>query len=112
MIRAPGDFHAGEMFAIPFPITTENDDAFAGVIARAPQPIALVITDRFGQTIFLAEEIDRASLAVAVGENRRLCALVGRKRFINAADFAGHLFPAKFIGEMLGQRPVLLVLGF
>src|ERR1051326_3125668 len=112
MIGSTDDFYSGKMFAVAFSVAPENDDAFAGVIARTPKPITLMTADRFRQTVLLSEKIDRASLAVAVGEDRGLCPLFGRKRVVNLAHFARHVLPAEFIGEMLGQRTVLLVLGF
>src|SRR3954469_11947 len=98
------------MLAVPFPVAAQDDHAFASVIARTPEPVALVIADRFRQSVLLAEEIDRTRLAVAVGEDRGLDALLGRQRVVDAADFARHFLPAEFIREMLGQRTSQLVL--
>src|SRR5438876_76459 len=103
MIGLADGFHAGETFAVAGAVAAENDDAFAGVIARTPKPIVLVIADRLRQPIFPAEEIDRARLAVTVGEDRRLRALFRRKRVINSDDFPRHFLPAELIGEMLRQ---------
>src|SRR5947208_12519498 len=109
MIGAAHCFYRREMLPVTFAVAPKNDHAFAGVIARSPEPVALVIADRFRQPVLLPEEIDRPSLAVAVREDCRLRALLGRKRVVNLADFAGHLFPAEFVGEMLRQRARRLV---
>src|SRR5438105_14988224 len=111
MIGAADCFHGREMFAVSSPVASENDHAFAGVIARTPKPIALMVADRFGQAVLLAKEIDRAGLAITVGEDRGLRALVGRKRVVDAPNFARHFLPAEFIGEMLRQGTSRLVLG-
>src|SRR5437588_1400984 len=112
MIGAADCFHGREMFAVSSPVASENDYAFAGVIARTPEPVALMVADRFGQAVLLAKEIDRAGLAITVGEDCRLRALLGGKRVVNPADFARHFLPAEFIGEMLRQRSGGLVLRF
>src|SRR5205085_6780812 len=112
MIGAADCFHGREMFAVSSPVASENDHAFAGVIARTPKPIALMVADRFGQAVPLAKEIDRAGLAITISEDRDLRALVGRKRVVNPADFARHFLPAEFIREMLRQRSGRLVLRF
>src|SRR5438105_2994998 len=112
MIGAADGFHAREMFAVSSPVAAENDHAFAGVIARTPKPIALMVADRFGQAVLLAKEIDRAGLAITISEDRRLRALLRRKRVVNPADFARHFLPAEFIREMLRQRSGRLVLRF
>src|SRR6266446_99242 len=103
MIGVPDDFHAAEMLAIAGAVAAKHDHALAGVIARAPKPVALMIANRFRQPVLRAEEIDRASLAVTVREDCSPRALLGRKRVVNAADFARHFLPAEFIGEMLRQ---------
>src|SRR5438067_3458161 len=110
MIGLADGFHAGETFAVTSAIAAENDDAFAGVVTRAPKPIVLVIANRLRQPVFLAEEIDRAGLAVIVRKDRGLRALLGRKRVVNPSNFARHFFPAEFIGEMLRQRTGRLIL--
>src|SRR5205085_11994631 len=112
MIGAADRFHGREMFAVSSPVASENDHAFAGVIARTPKPIALMVADCFGQAVLLSKEIDRAGLAVAIREDCRLGALLGRERVVNPADFASHFLPAEFIGEMLRQRSGRLVLRF
>src|ERR1700754_1551725 len=112
MIGPPLRLDAGEVLAIPFPVAPENDHAFPGVIARTPKPVVLMTADHFRQSVFRAEKIDRAGLAVTVGEDRRLGALLGRKRVVNLAHFPRHLLPAEFVREMLGQGTVRLVLRF
>src|ERR1700736_777543 len=72
-------FHAREMFPVAGPVAAEHDHVPAIVIPRAPQPIALMIADRFRQTKARAEEIDRTSLAVTVGKDRGLGARIRRK---------------------------------
>src|SRR5947208_14438349 len=99
MSGAADCFHAREMFAVPGAVTAQNDDAFARVTAWAPEPVALMVADRFRQSVFLAEEIDRAGLTVTIREDRRPRALLRRKRVINASDLAGHFLPAEFVGE-------------
>src|SRR5437764_2944780 len=112
MIGTTDCFHGREMFAISSPVASENDHAFAGVIARTPKPIALMVADRFGQAVLLAKEIDRAGLAVTISEDRSFRALLGREHVIHRADFARHFLPAEFIREMLRQRSGRLVLRF
>src|SRR5207302_4391069 len=112
MIGAADYFHGREMFAVSSPVAAENDHAFAGVIARTPKPMSVMVADRFGQAVLLAKEINRAGLAITVGEDRGLRALVGRERVVNPADFARHFLPAEFIREMLRQRSGRLVLRF
>src|SRR5207237_5653305 len=105
-------FHAREMFPVPGAVTAQNDDAFTRVIAWAPEPVALMAADRFRQPVLLPEKIDRAGLTVAVREDRRLRALLRRKRVINASDLPGHFLPAEFVGEMLRQGAGRLVFCF
>src|SRR5437868_834722 len=112
MIGAACHLHASKVFAVACAVAAEDDDALAGVIARSPKPIALMIADRFRKSVLLPEEIDRAGLAVTICENRRDRALLRRKFVVNSPDFAGHVFPAELIGEMLRQRAGRLVLGF
>src|SRR5438270_12957500 len=112
MIGAADCFHGREMFAVASPVASENNHAFAGIIARTPKPIALMVADRFGQAVLLAKKIDRAGLAITISEDRRLRALLRRKRVVNPAELARHFLPAEFIGEMLRQWSGRLVLRF
>src|SRR3954447_5620200 len=112
MIRSPDWFHRLKMFAVTGTVAAEDDHAFAGIIARTPKPVALVIADRFRQTVLLPEKIDRARLAVIIREDRGLRALFGWKRVVNFADFPHHFLPAEFVGKMLRQRTGRLILGF
>ena len=73
------DFDALKMFAIAGPIATENDYDASIIIPRAPQPVALMIANRFRQTKPRTEEIDRARFTVIVRENRGVFLFLGRK---------------------------------
>src|SRR5690349_15096746 len=94
-------FDAPEMLAIAASIAPQNNHDATIVIAWTPQPIALMIADRFRQSEPGTEEIDRTGFAIVVRENRGRGLFVGRKRIVNARGFFGHLAPAKFIGEIL-----------
>ena len=59
-----------EVLAIARAVAAKHDHAFAGVVARPPKPVALMIADRFRQPIFFPEEIDRARLAGRWGSRR------------------------------------------
>src|SRR5256885_15431562 len=104
MVGPVDGFDASEVFPVAGPVAPENDDAFTGVIARAPLPIAWMTADRFRQPVLLAEQIDRACLSVVVREDRCPRALFGRKRIVNFADSTRHFLPTELVGEMLGQR--------
>src|ERR1700674_599068 len=110
VIAAARHFHAGEVLAVAAAVAAEDDDALTGVIPRPPKPITLMGADRFRKSVLLAEEIDRAGLAVTVRENCRHGALFERKFIVNPRDFTSHLFPAKFVGKMLRQWTGGLVL--
>src|ERR1700730_1271329 len=69
MLGAPNNFHAREMFAIASAVTAQDNDSAAVIIARPPQPVALMIANRLGQTQARSEKIDRAGLAVTIGED-------------------------------------------
>ena len=71
MFRAPDRFDAAKMFAVACSVAAENDHDAAIVIARTPEPVALMIANRFRQTEPRPKEIDRARLTVAVRENCR-----------------------------------------
>src|SRR5947209_4633405 len=47
MIGASRGFNTCELLTLAATVATENDDALAGIIARAPKPVTLVIADRF-----------------------------------------------------------------
>src|SRR5947209_4401318 len=100
MFDPPDRFDAPEVFAVASPVASEHDHETAVVIARAPKPVALMITDRFRQTEVGPEEIDRTRFAIVVGENRGARALLRRKRIVNPRSFRGHLPPAEFISKI------------
>src|SRR4029077_1128900 len=112
MLDMTSDFDTLEMFAVTAAIAPENNHDAAVVIARAPEPVALMITDRFRQTESRPEEIDRTSLTITIGENRDARLVLRRKRFVNARRCFCHIAPAEFIGEMLWQWPGWLILSF
>src|SRR5262245_58298144 len=58
-------------------LATDDDHHVAGVVARPPQPVVVVTRDRRWQSVVRAEEVDRARLAVVVGEDRAAALLVG-----------------------------------
>src|SRR2546421_10690361 len=112
MRGATDRLNASEMFAVAGAVTAKNDHDAAVVSARSPEPVALMITNRFWQTELRSEEVDRARLAVTVRKNRGPRLFLSRKRFVNPRSFAGHVFPAEFIGKILRQRTRRLVLRF
>src|ERR1700731_2385871 len=110
MLGATDRLHTPEVFAVTGAVTAENDHDAAVIIARPPQPVALMITNRFRQTESRSEEIDRARLAVAVRKNRGPRMFLSRKRFVNSRRFTRHLFPTEFVGKILRKRTSGLVL--
>src|SRR2546430_1956454 len=83
MRGATDRLNAAEMFAVAGAVTAENDHDAAVVSARSPEPVALMITNRFWQTESRSEEVDRARLAVTVRKNRGPRLFLSRKRLIN-----------------------------
>ena len=79
MLDVAGRFDAAKMFAVAGAVTPENNHRAAVVIAGPPNPVGLMIADRFRQTESRSEEIDRAGFAEVVRENRGACALLGRE---------------------------------
>src|SRR5881398_1920923 len=102
MFRATCRFDAAEIFAV----------AAAVVIARTPEPKALMIGNRFWQAESRPEEIDRARLTVTVRENCRPRLFFRRERFINSRGFPRHCFPTELVRKILRQRTGRLILGF
>src|SRR2546430_7037962 len=80
---APARLNAGEMFAVAGAVPAKNDHDAAVVSARSPEPVALMITNRFWQTESRSEEIDRTRLAITVRKNRGPRLFLSRKRFVN-----------------------------
>src|ERR1051325_7628552 len=101
MFDSTGGLHALEMFAVAGPIAAENNHDAAVVIARTPKPVALMIANRFRQTEPRPKEIDRVSLAIAVGENRRARLFFARMRFVNTRGPFRHFAPAELVREIL-----------
>src|SRR5437868_14847910 len=58
MFDAASRFHALEMFAIAAAVAAENDDNAPVVIARSPEPVALMIANRFRQSELRTEEVE------------------------------------------------------
>src|SRR5437667_5664283 len=92
--------------------SAENHYAFAGVITRAPEEIALVRADGFRQAVFGAEKIDGAGLAVIVTVDRGFFACLGRQAVIGSRYLRDHFGPAELVGENLLQRAFVRDLGF
>src|SRR5487761_2211829 len=67
--------------------------------ARAwpPQPVVVVATDDRRQVICLAQQRERARLAIIDGEDARLGLLAGGQRIIGVCDGRGHAVPAEAI---------------
>ena len=68
MIGAADGFDSFEVLAVALAIAAQNDHSCAGVVARAPVPVILVIADGFGQSILCTEEIYRSCLPVTVAK--------------------------------------------
>ena len=83
MIGATSRFDSFEVLAVAFPVAAQHDHNRAGVVARAPVPVVLVIADGFRQSILWTKEIYRARLAVAVGEDCRLGTFLRREAVID-----------------------------
>src|SRR5207248_5580828 len=66
MFDVAGSFDAAKMLAVAGAVAAENDHGAAVVIARAPNPVTLMIADRFRKTEPWSEEIDRAGFAEVV----------------------------------------------
>ncbi len=77
---------------------------------RSPEPVVVVAADRAGQAVGVAEEIDRAGLAVVLGEDARLRPLVRWQRVVDAGDFGNHFRPAMHVRVVLRQRAHLMPL--
>src|SRR4029077_1810652 len=88
MLGQTGCFDAPEMFAIPRAVATKNNHGAAIVIARAPEPVTLMIANGLGQTETRSEEIDRPGLTITVGKDGRAGALVRGKFVVNSSGFA------------------------
>src|SRR5689334_9140131 len=68
--------HAFELFA-------DGYDALAGVVARPPQEIVLVLADCLRESVARAEEVYRARLAVVAREDGAARALFGREAVVD-----------------------------
>ena len=112
MLNLADFFHALEVLAVASAVAAQHYDDAAIVVSRSPEPVALVIANRFGKSVLGAEKVDRARLAVTVGEDGCAFSICRRQRVIDPGYFADHVFPAEFIGEVLRQRSIVLVLRF
>src|ERR1700730_14164725 len=83
MFGANAPFDTLKMFAVASSIAAEHNRDAAVVIARTPEPVALMIADRFRQTETRPEEIDRAGFAIIIREDRGSLLFFGRERFVN-----------------------------
>src|SRR5262249_7493230 len=101
-----------KMFAVTASVAAENNHDCSVVIARTPNPVGLMIANRFRQTEPRPEVIDRARFAEVVRENGGARLFFGRKRFVDARCLFGHFAPAKLVREILRERSGALVFGF
>src|SRR5215472_18793551 len=112
MLHASGSLDRLKMFAVAPAIAVQDDHGTAIILARPPNPVAVVLADSLGQTVPGTVEIDGRRRSPTVAEDRRTRLLLSRQTMIDALHLAHHLFPAKLVGKVLGQGPVILVLGF
>ena len=64
--------------------------------------------DGFRQAVLRTEEIQGASLAVVLCEDRRTGAYVRGQDVVDARHLGGHFFPSELVGIQLGQRAELV----
>src|SRR5262252_8581725 len=101
MLHSAHGLNRRKMIAVALPVALQDDHDLAGVAARAPQPIIVVLADGRRQAITRAIEINRGGVAPAVAEDGRARLLVRRQAVIDAGYLAHHLFPAELVGKVL-----------
>src|SRR5262249_30334013 len=99
-------------FAVTASVAAENNHDCSVVIARTPNPVGLMIANRFRQTEPRPEVIDRARFAEVVRENGGARLFFWRERYLDALWLFGHFAPAKLVREILRERSGALVFGF
>src|SRR5271156_5529625 len=72
----PSCYDAGIVFLQKFACAAarHNHQALTGIIARPPEPVILVRTDRRRQTVLRTKVVDRGSFAIVSRENSALLA--------------------------------------
>src|ERR1035441_9532028 len=72
-IRMPdmsGLFDGGEVPPVAVAVAAQYDDNVAGVTARTPQPVAVVVADCPGKPVLRSKEVHRRGLTPAIREDR------------------------------------------
>jgi hypothetical protein len=88
-----------EMGIHAFAVVAEDDQRVAVVAARPLEPVAKMASDRHRQSQCRAVVVDRPSLAVVVGVDRRLPPLVRRQGAVDRRDGLRHLLPPETVDE-------------
>src|ERR1700757_1422654 len=81
----------------------KDDHAVSRISARSPKKIGLVSAQSGGEGVAAAQKIDRARLAVILGEDAAVATLFGRKLVPGLCGFGHDLVPPKLIGVPLRQ---------
>ena len=81
----------------------KDDHAVSGVATRAPEEPGLVAAEGRREAVAAAEEIDGAGLAVVLGEDAAIVALVDGDAIPSDSSFVSDLFPAELVGVPLRQ---------
>lgn len=81
----------------------EDDHAVPGVATRAPEEPGLVTAEGRWEAVAATEEIDGPSLAIVLGEDAAVVALLGWDAIPSDRSFVGDFFPAELVGVPLRQ---------
>src|ERR1700756_2934418 len=84
----------------------KNDKAVPRIVAGSPNPVAAVAADRVRQTVLTAKEVDSSCLAIVLGKDAAIMALVRAKLVPRHGGFVDHLLPAELVGVPLRQAPM------
>ena len=77
----------------------EHDQAVSRIAARSPQKICLVSAEGGRQTVARSEKVDGAGLAIVLGEDAAIAALLYRDAVPGLRGFGDDLLPAELVGS-------------
>src|SRR3974377_2418186 len=94
VVHALDLLHARKTLLEAFLSITHDDHTFPRVIARSPEEIVLVTTDRPRQSIFRPEEIDPPAFGHVPEQTRRVRSNIRRQTVVNGGPRRDHFRPA------------------
>src|SRR5207244_1449649 len=82
----------------------EDNHAVAGIATWSPEEPGLVAAEGRGESLAATKEIDSAGLAIVLGEDAAVMALINGDAIPGDSSFINNFFPAELVGVPLRQR--------